>query len=199
MSTEIIPLSDAHVTSISVMHMRYLRSPLRGEQGRRMLEAYYRTLIKQKGGCGYVAISDGQISGFVCGVWDPSLVKTTLIKDQWKNLLSASLQALYHSPKLFINILSRFSIFQKKERDAMLEGYELRPIVIDEKLRGTQVASLLVTALTMDARKRGYQSIYLLTEQDNIAANKFYQKQEFENHGMIARSKQNYLYYTRGL
>jgi ribosomal protein S18 acetylase RimI-like enzyme len=164
-----------------------------------MLEAYYRSLIKQKGGCGYIAITDGQIAGFVCGVWDPSLVKTTLIKDQWKNLLVASLQVLLHSPKLIINILSRLSIFRKTEKDALLRGYELRPIVVEEKLRGTQVASLLVSALATDASKRGYSSIYLLTEQDNIAANKFYQKQGFESQGIIVRSKIVYEYYTRGL
>jgi len=199
MQTEIIPLSNEHIATITSMHMQYLRSPFQGKSGEHFLQTYYNTLIKQKGGCGYVAITNNKIAGFVCGIWDPTIVKSNLVKEHWESLLITSFQVLFHSPKLIVDLVSRLIKTQKEEYSNLLGGYELRPIVVDETFRGTEVASLLVSELAMDAKKRGYSSIYLLTEQDNIPANKFYQKHEFKYQGTIIKSKQDYAYYTRRL
>lgn len=196
MAFEIVPLSYEHLERISVMHIRYLHSPFLGKAGEQMLQAYYSVLAIQKGGCGYLALNGSQIAGYICGVWDPNEVKSYLFIIKWKSLLGVSFGLLFKSPKVIIALVSRiFGSFRKKT-DKSLEGYELRPIVVDEAFRGTQVASLLVAALAMDARKRGYSSMFLLTEVDNIPANKFYQKQGFENKGIIVRSKQEYIYYS---
>lgn len=199
MSIEIIPLSAAHVPGVATLHMRYLRSPFQGEPGQRMLEAYYRALITQKGGCGYVALVGTRLAGYVCGVWNSSAVKKTLIIDQWSCLLGAAIQSSWQSPMLWVDLLSRLPVIRKTNNRPPIEGYELRPIVVDEGFRGTGVAPSLISKLTSDARNRGYTFIFLATERDNIPANKFYQKQGFESMGTVMKPRQEYIYYTKHL
>lgn len=54
------------------------------------------------------------------------------------------------------------------------EGYELRPIAVLSQFRGRGVADKLVERLVQDAHERGYDQIFLFTEDNNFAAIKFY-------------------------
>ncbi len=199
MPVEIRQLSKDDVDVFADLHLRYLRTRFQGNVGNKLLRAYYENLIQQEGGCGYTAVSDGRVAGFVCGIWNAALVKKTLVRGYWRSLLSAAIQALILSPRIVLGLISRLFDADKIDAGIIPEGYELRPIVVDPAFRGSDAAPALVTALGEDARDRGFGSIFLITELDNIAANKFYMKQGFIGTGVFVRSGQEYQCYIKEL
>jgi ribosomal protein S18 acetylase RimI-like enzyme len=88
---------------------------------------------------------------------------------------------------------------QKVKKPFPKSGYELRPIVVSTSERGSGLAAKLVNVLVDDARKRGFGEIYLITEQDNIAANAFYPKLDFHMAGEVKSLGQLYYIYERSL
>lgn len=179
MPIEIIPLSKKLIPDVAGLHMKYLHTPFKDKPGGNLLEVYYSTLTEQVGGCGYVAVDDNNVAGYICGVWDPKKLRKILLKKHWWPLLINSIKLLGLNPNLIIDYASRF--LKKDDYNDIIdsEGYELRPIVVDGAYHGSQVSSMLVAQLFSDARKRGYKSIFLITEVDNLPANKFYKKQGF--------------------
>lgn len=175
----IVPLQSHHSAAVAQLHLDYLRSHLTGKPGRQLLKANYQTIAGDMGACGFVAESDsGQPVGYVCGVWDPKLVRNSLIRNYWSQLsLWGALQVIYQ-PGLLLSFLQR----TRQSASAVgseTVGYELRPIVVAPAARGTGVALELVNRLLMDADQRGFKRVYLLAEPDNTAANTFYQRAGF--------------------
>ena len=193
----IVPLQSHHSAAVAQLHLDHLRSHLTGKLGHQLLKANYQTIAGNMGACGFVAESDnGQPIGYVCGVWDPKLVRNSLIRNYWSQLsLWGALQVIYQ-PGLLLSFLKR----TRQSTSAVSPenvGYELRPIVVAPAARGTGVAFELVNRLLMDADQRGFKRVYLLTEPDNTAANTFYQRAGFRLVKTVVRQRTIYNRYER--
>lgn len=199
MPFEIFPLSKKYVAEVARLHLRYLHTPFKGEAGELFLRLYYETICQEEGGIGFVVMTNKQVAGFICGIWNPSLVRKNLITRQWKSLILSSIRSLFSTPALIGELFHRLTDLTKRVESSPLQGYELRPIVIAENFRGSEAGSLLVSALLKDAKERGRASIFLITEQDNMAANRFYKKQGFEQEATFRKTNQDYIIYTHTL
>ena len=184
-------------TAIATLHQEALRSRMTGSTGRKLLSVYYRALALGKGGCGYVAISsDGEVLGFVCGIWDSASVRGNLMRAHWSRL--AVLGGLYvlSRPKILPDVLRRVSSRStEKEASHASADYELRPIAVRRDRQGSGVADQLMQRLLEDARVRGFRSVILKTETDNGRANSFYVRQGFA----VERMANGYNHYRRSL
>jgi ribosomal protein S18 acetylase RimI-like enzyme len=199
MSVEIIPFSEQYIKFISRMHIGSLPTLFDRGTGVRLLDAYYSTMIRQTNACGFVALVEGEVAGFICGVWNYSSLISQTFKGYWWVILTSSIQAIIINPILFFNLLARFWKYQKKGEINNFEGYELRPIVIDHKYRGCGISALLISKLIEDAKKRRFSSIFLIVEPDNLAAVKLYQKHGFICNGKLSKSNQIYYHFTRSI
>jgi GNAT superfamily N-acetyltransferase len=140
---------------------------------------YYKALADGKGGCGFVALVENLVVGFVCGVWNMPYLRWHYLGRYGALMLPwVTLQFLTH-PTLLKRLMTRLWIRRSSDVKSQ-PGYELRPIVVAPSARGSGLAGQLVASLLSDAAARGYESIYLITEQTNIRANAFYQKEKFE-------------------
>lgn len=180
MPIDIQPIADEHVHGVARLHVRYLSTPFSGRNGERLLRLYYAALVRQQGGCGFVALNDGQVVGYVCGVWDPKGVRKALLKASWLELLWFGAMQALKSPGIVKGIFERFNFSPNEPQN---QGYELRPIVVSQGYQGVGVAGLLLDTLLVDARERGYASIHLFVEEDNLAAIRFYEKSGFVHRG----------------
>jgi GNAT superfamily N-acetyltransferase len=160
--------------------MQYLPTPFRGTAGQRLLSAYYRTVAQARGAIGYVAEDRGRVLGYICGVWEPDILRTHLLKTQWPALALWGTASVLRQPRLMASFVQRFNqpAAQRIETPPA-SGYELRPIVVDRAARGTGLAARLVERLIQDARSRGFAVMHLFVETDNQPARAFYQKMGF--------------------
>ena len=191
----IIPMGREHCSAVARLHVGHLRGRFKGVAGQNLLERYYGTVSTGRGATGFVALNGTEVAGYVCGVWDPALVKRGLVRRHWVPLLLWGGVHLVTNPSVLRRFLPARSSGQEVSGET-LTGYELRPIVVAPSSRGTGAAMLLLDALAAHAADRGFDSIYLLTEPDNLAANKFYMNTGFSVTGHAARSGADYLVYS---
>lgn len=189
-----------HAQPVARLHLDYLRSPFQGRPGFELLRIYYSTLADGagNGAVGYTAVEGKEILGFVCGVFDPGRFNNYLLKSQALHLLAWGGLLVINHPGMLFDLGSRL-VKPGKEFASISSEYELRPIVVSSAARGGGVAQALMAALLQDAAGRGYDSIYLYTEEDNSAANRFYQKTNFRFIGQVNRGGQVYCCYERSV
>jgi ribosomal protein S18 acetylase RimI-like enzyme len=191
------PLRKGDAKLVAGLHLQELRTHLRGWAGGRLLACYYRAVAEGHGACGYVSLTEtGNISGFICGVWDRKCLHRTLLRQEAPRLLFWSALHLLLHPGFLARVLERqrsFHAVLPKERAGPYDAssYELRPIVVRADSRGQGVASDLLHQLVEDAHTRGFASLGLCTEVDNERANAFYRKAGF----LLAATDAGYNYY----
>ncbi|MBN1430542.1 MAG: GNAT family N-acetyltransferase [Anaerolineae bacterium] len=194
--TEIISLQPQHVDDVALLHLEYLRTSFRGRVGRHLLRLYYASLAEADGACGFVAIVDKQVVGYVCGVWDKSAIYQVLLRRYCVAFfILNSLHVLVNPTVLLLQL--RQMIAHTKEQNDDGDGYELRPIVVAKASRGSGLAEELVSVLFQDARQRGFGRLFLVTEIDNQAANSFYRKLDFMETNTFMRNGTRYIRYER--
>jgi ribosomal protein S18 acetylase RimI-like enzyme len=175
----VIPMNRSHTKQVALMHLNHLQTQFHGRAGRELLALYYRSLAEGDGACGYVAVLDNQVIGYVCGVWDAAQVKHQLMRRYGVQVAVWGLVQILTYPQLLLRMIRRSrSVGALAARDDL--GYELRPMVVAPAERGNGLAAQLLKMLLVDAARRGYTFIHLVTEEDNGPANAFYRKNGFE-------------------
>jgi len=180
---EICRLTPESCNQVAHFHLLYLSTPFRGLAGRKLLSQYYQAICKGKGASGYIAIREGELLGYVCGVWDAHELQKILLQTRWLHLTWWGTLQMIGKPSLFVDFINRLRmrIPAEAKSDATFDqdGYELRPLVVSPAMRGSGLALQLVERLREDARLHGYPSMYLYAELDNLAAERFYRKAGF--------------------
>lgn len=182
---------------IAQLHLSNLRTPFCGRGGKGILECYYQALSHQAGACGFVAKESNKIVGYVCGIWEPKLLRRELFRSQWLKLGWWIIIQAINKPSVFFNLIRRYQNSTSIEDEG--SAYELRPIVVLPEYRRKGVAGLLLNILIEDAARRGFDRIILYTEDDNIAAQSFYIKEKFNLVTKVSRNGTIYHRYERKL
>lgn len=186
------PMREEDCQTVARLHLNNLRTELRGLPGLNLLERYYRALTASRGGSGYVAKKNNQLVGFICGVWDANNVRQVLFRNNLAALFYWGLVHLLSNPRMFRQFWKQLRGHGRFPE----EGYELRPIAVDRGARKAGVGKMLLEAILLDARQRGFTQIYLFTEEDNEEANEFYQHTGFQLMGKIKAEQISYLKYV---
>jgi ribosomal protein S18 acetylase RimI-like enzyme len=189
---EILPMRAQHAGQVARLHMENLQTHFRGRAGRELLSLYYATMADELGGCGYIALFDNQVTGYVCGIWDASDLKRHLLRRFGARVLFWGIVQLVTYPSLLKDILLRVRTGGISAVPIEL-GYELRPIVVSTIKRGTGLANLLTTRLLEDASERGFSVVHLYTEEENSIARRFYLRVGFSEIGLVERLGRHYI------
>ena len=195
---QIVPLTRSHATPVADLHMAHLSTAFHGQPGRHLLTAYYRTVARGEGACGYVAQTGEKVAGYICGVWAPDQVRKRLLCTELPTLLSWGAAQIATNPALLRAFIDRFRGFDQTIEIPII-GYELRPIVLAPSWRGSGVAADLVSTLLADAQRRGFNCIHLYANVDNKPANHFYRKMGFRETQTIGRDPAIRIYYKRSV
>jgi len=175
----VVPMERSHTQQVALLHLNHLSTPFHGRAGRELLALYYATLAEGHGGCGYVAVSERQVVGYVCGVWDATQVERQFMRRYGLQAALWGLQQILTYPRLLLRMIGRQRGVGRSPAKQDV-GYELRPIVVVPDTRGTGLATQLLKVLLVDAARRGFSSVHLVAEQDDGRANAFYRKSGFE-------------------
>lgn len=189
-------MARCHASHVAILHISYLQTRFCGWPGRELLKMYYASLSYKHGGCGFTALKNDRVLGYVCGIWDAVQVKRHFIRRFGLKAAAFIAVQLMMKPKTATGFVSRFKAGGISDV-ADESGYELRPIVVAPDARGTGIAALLVNELMADAARRGYSYIYLITEKDNHPANAFYRKHGFELISGVAHAGSLYNQYRQ--
>lgn len=190
--SEVTRMMHHHTAQAASLHINNLRTFFKGRSGIQVLEIYYRALVRSSGGTGFVAVVNGDVIGYICGIWDAASIRNVLIKHYWARLLFWLGWQVVENPDILKEIFDRMLSRQERGKQRSSNGCELRPIVVSKQARGKGLAEKLLIALLDDAKHRGFSSIYLKTETDNTSANRFYSKSGFKLAGSYENAYQKY-------
>ena len=193
---DLVSLSTRHIDEIVELHMECLPSRFHGSPGRKLMGAYYATIAINDGATGLVAVKDGQVIGYVCGIWDRSKLNLNLLRMHFGKLLFWAFVHGIVDPKVIVDFLRRLSLRSSVPLPIGLE-YELRPIVVIKEERGSGVANELIKALIKDARHREFDRIHLFVDEDNLAAQSCYLKAGFSEVKELRNREKNRLTFER--
>src|SRR5919197_617047 len=174
---EIRHLQTEDCPAVAEAHLNYLTTSFRGKAGRQLLKIYYEVIARQRCGIGFVIVKDGNLAGYICGIWDRAAIKRLLMKKWFSLAFYGFLQSL-QVPRAIPGFFTRL-LHPRTTNILKMEGYELRPIVVLPGYRGQGIADQLMQRLLNDAKRRGFKQVFLVVEIDNVTADKFYTKLGF--------------------
>jgi ribosomal protein S18 acetylase RimI-like enzyme len=176
----IVTLNVQYLKDVAFLHQQYLPTLFSGKAGLQLLKVYYSCIVHAGGACGYVAIEEGLVVGYICGVWNHKLVRKHLLSRHLPQLVVWGIMLVLRNPHSIHEIALRFlgtAPFLTGNRVGLPHsGYELRPIVVKQAYQGTGLASQLISHLIRDALGRGFDGMFLYAEASNSRANAFYEK-----------------------
>jgi ribosomal protein S18 acetylase RimI-like enzyme len=175
----ITPMTEADADDAAAAHIRFLSKRFDSKPGRSLLRLYYLSLIRSGGGAGFVARSEQQLSGFICGVWDPARIRHVLLSQYGPVGAGLGLAHLLLKPGGGTSLLRRLIGWTYGDPPGCPGQYELRPIVVVPEAQGSGVAHELVCVLVEDAIERGFDRIVAFTKASDERANRFYLKEGF--------------------
>ena len=197
---DINPLTPEICDQVARLHMLSLPTPFSGRAGWELLNRYYLALSTHQGGTGLVALEGGALTGFICGIWDARKVKSVLLRSHAGALAVWGVLQLLSKPALLVDFAHRFFAMHGPGIATMDDcgQLELRPIVVAPAARGTGLAMQLINRLVMEARERGFRSMCLYAEPDNLPAQRLYARAGFRVVGRKKLESGDFLFYALG-
>ena len=146
--------------------------------GNRFASIYYQNIFQNTNSCCFVALGDrDKVVGVIIGTVNCSEAKTMSPKKKIKLLMSANTRLL--SPfflKWFLKGIV-YKLINRNENLLNLPNSELVVITVDSDFRGTRLAYDLTEKMEDFMKENGNREPYMiLTEKDNLRANRFYSK-----------------------
>ncbi len=174
--------------SVVRIHQKAFQDFFLTQLGYKFLYQYYKLIIRDKDSIAYVSCSNNNISGFVCGSNNPEgFYKLFLLSSHL--FFFPLIVALFKNPMLIFRIFSSLiKVFNNSNQESFPEGCaELSSIAVVKKGGGT--ANNLLSAFSVEVRRKGTRYIYLNTNKErNERVHNFYKKNKFEQIGIIRKN-----------
>ena len=191
------PLTIAHAGRVAEIHAQALAGDFLPSLGVSFLSELYRGILGMRLGFGYVAVSAGQVAGFVLGSDDTSALFRTVMLRRAVPLGLRMVPAVVRHPGLLRKIIETFTYPQQEGSVAV--AAELVVIAVDARLRSKGVGAQLCDALDDDFRRRGIKQYKVTVNQSNDGANRFYLRQGFRLADSFRLYGRGWNLYTRTL
>ena len=177
---------DCH--AIADLHARNLATEEgQGKARLTLLALYYEELCSSEDSFCFVHMSEAEsIDGFVCMLSSPQRVIWQCFRNQTKRLLFGLAVFLakppYHPFQLTAKLWELIKLMWGQGRLGGETGLQvpnlLRPIIVDEPIRGSWVAKELLNSAENELVRRGVTGYRLIVDEDNARAITFYKKQK---------------------
>lgn len=187
---EFSKLQSEHAEQIAELHIQGISTGFISSLGIGFVTALYKAIAQSKSSFGFTATENGQIAGFVAFTTDINeLYKSVIFKSGLKfAFLLAGKMLSFQKIKKIVETL----LYPDRIKKLDLPKAELLSIVVDKNEQGKGLASELVKAGLAECAKKNIDKVKVLVADENIAANKLYQKCGFdlagqmENHGVVS-------------
>jgi ribosomal protein S18 acetylase RimI-like enzyme len=171
-------MQQQDVSAAVKVHMAAFRAFFLTSLGPAFLEIFYREMISQEKGAGFVCEVNGAIFGFVIGAEDQTLSYRLLLKRQWLAFVIAALPALVKQPMIAPRLAR--ALTYTRDRSSGSPAGLLMSISVLPEARGHGIGGKLVDAFLAEMRLRGVSGVVLTTDAvDNDAVNAFYRSKGF--------------------
>lgn len=164
------------------LHLEGLPSELSASAGLHLLSVYYSCVAREDGGIGYVAREDGELCGFVVGVWARRRILSASFRRHPFRVAFWSFRefGLSRLAELFRRSAGAGSACGARLRGLSTPSIEIRPLVVDRRRRGCGLGAALCRHSLVEAQSRGFRSAYLGVHSENVSAIRCYEKQGFK-------------------
>lgn len=173
-------LSD--LRAIARVHTSAFQGFFLTELGDQFLRAYYRTVLRHKGGILLVAEKDGLVSGFAAGFVDPVAFYRKMARRKWRFVLPVVV-GLLRNPRLLRRVLGGSQRVIRPEVPASWPSElacELSSIAVDPQRSRQGIGGQLLTSFLKCAASSGATCVFLTTDaENNDRVIRFYDKYGF--------------------
>jgi len=151
------------VPSIVNLHIKTLQDGLLYRLGRKAMNIFYETGIKEEGTVGFVALDDSEIIGCSLASEDIKKIYRKLIVKPY---------FLFCLVRNFINVIPLFNFIGNKDK---LAKAQFTFLFIEEKHRNMVTALKLINITEEGLKKKGDKSYFLDFSPENISVKKIHQ------------------------
>lgn len=175
---ELTQLSDAEIKSLAALHQSVMHTLL-SDLGLPMVLRYYHIVQADPDVIGFCLYSaTGAISGWAIGSPHPDRINTQLRSPLPWFLLQISRIAMTR-PSVLLQLLS--SVLSTSNRVGLTHGaIELTYIGVAPDQRGRGTGKRVLNAFIEASRSKGYRSVVLSVEKENLSAISLYEKAGFQ-------------------
>jgi dolichol-phosphate mannosyltransferase len=177
------PMLREHVPFVAGLHHQVLRQTLNSRLGIPFLEALYTAILQDPGACGWVAIREDRLAGFLTASEDLHATERRLSRAvSLREKLSAGVRVL--SSLHDMRDLFRHKLLAKYVRVRFGRPYStILTLGVSPLARGQGVAQSLVEEADAYFAMNGIRHYYVDTLEDNAAAQAFYRQSGFDSVG----------------
>jgi ribosomal protein S18 acetylase RimI-like enzyme len=175
---KIISLDVSHAPQIAKLHIQGLSPGFISMLGCDFVTALYEAIAQNQMSFGFVAEEKGNVLGFVAFTTNLNkLYKFVVLKKGWRFalLLIGKMFSLKRIKKVFETLF-----YPNRVKKLNLPSAELLSIVVAEEGRGKKLGTQLLQKGFQECQKRRIEKVKVLVGEENIAANRLYQKCGFE-------------------
>jgi ribosomal protein S18 acetylase RimI-like enzyme len=193
--SQLTKMEPPHIPAVADLHASALAGDFLPTLGERFLQVFYRSVLKNKLGFGFVELLEGVPIGFVLGSIDSSNLFRKVIMHAWVRLGLAALPVVIRKPGLLLKVAETF-LYPNREAQSP-EKAELLVIAVNADQRGRGFGEKLVAALNQEMSVHGIQSYKVTVLQSNQGANRFYQRLGFQKTGQFKLYGQGWNIYLK--
>jgi ribosomal protein S18 acetylase RimI-like enzyme len=190
----VVPIQAAHIAAAAHIHAEALAGDFLPSLGEPFLSRFYKTVLNEGLGFGFVQLEEAGINGFVIGSVDTSSLFRKAVLSAGIRMGMDALPAILRRPALLLKVLETF-LYPGRE-SFVVERAELLVIAVAANQRGKSVGRELVQALNDEFRKQGVQSYKVTVLNSNDSANRFYQHLGFHRAGRFKLYQKSWNLYT---
>jgi ribosomal protein S18 acetylase RimI-like enzyme len=181
--------ASCDIDGIVATHIAAFPSFFLTRLGPSFLNQLYRSFREVPSGVCVVALSDGEVVGFVAGTLQPEGFFRKLLRSRWAGFLFSGLRSLLKHP-LIVGARFLYAIRYRGESPEKLKGTGalLSSIAVKPQCVGRRVGSNLIDEFVSRAREAGCSYVFLTTDADeNEKVTGLYERYGFQRESFMTR------------
>jgi GNAT superfamily N-acetyltransferase len=168
-------MNAGEVDAVVALHLAAFPGFFLSLLGRRFLQLLYTGFMVQPSGVCLVARDGSAILGFAAGTTDPKAFFSALLRRQAITFALAAVPGLLRNPAFVARKCIGALTYRGEEPKRLSGAALLSSLAVSPAAQGRGVGRSLARAFAAEARARGADAVYLLTdEKENERTNRFY-------------------------
>lgn len=182
MDIQIRSAEKGDLDQIALVHMAAFKGFFLTKLGAPFLIRYYELILNYAGGIINVAVSNGQVIGFVAGFSEPSDFYALMSRCKLRFGV-AIIEGVLRNPLILADVVRNIISVQQGEKvlwNGKERAIELASIAVLNSFTGSGVGSELMASFLREVKIKGVNYVYLTTDaKGNMQVNRWYQKHGF--------------------
>lgn len=169
-------LQDAVLAQMAALHIAAIPGGFLAGLGPDILRRVYGAIVTSPYAFTLVATRDGAVVGFLCASVCTRKVQYRILVREWPHLLPIAMRSLFRPSLIWkLGELAAYT-FRPRGNKQPVPAAEILNLCVDDRCRGCGIGSQLFAAMECEYRRRGIESISIVTGVEQREAQRLYER-----------------------